>query len=170
MAAEAAGAGRAAEAAGAGAGTGVASEGTGPVAAGRALCLPRGGTTCCICDMSSELWGREVAPMPCAMPGAGPVVIMSRGTMSTARTPPYADCRRETWSWYMRASRPTTAMPRRGDSPRSFMLMPACAWASMFSARTRASSLRLTPPSSISMAMPVCTSTAVTCTRVCGGE
>lgn len=117
-----------------------------------------------------SLVGREVAPMPWAMPGAGPVVTMARGTMSTARTPPYADWRSETWRSYIRARRPTTAMPRRGASPRSFMLEPAWALASMFSARARASSLRLTPPSSISMAMPVCTSTAVTCTRVCGGE
>lgn len=78
-------------AAGAPAGTGATTEGTGPVAAGLGLRLPGGGTTCWSCDMSSELVGREVAPMPWAMPGAGPVVIMSRGTIRTARTPPYAD-------------------------------------------------------------------------------
>lgn len=73
--------------------TGAATDGTGPVAAGLGLGLrlPGGGTTCWSCDMSRELVGREVAPMPWAMPGAGPVVIMSRGTMRTARTPPYAD-------------------------------------------------------------------------------
>ncbi len=71
-------------------GTGAATDGTGPVA-GLGLRFPGGGTTCWSCDMSSELVGREVAPMPWAMPGAGPVVIMSRGTMRTARTPPYAD-------------------------------------------------------------------------------
>ena len=38
------------------------------------------------------------------------------------------------------------------------------------STRCRTSSVRPTPPSSISMAMPDCTSTAVTCTGVCGGE
>lgn len=63
---------------------------TGPVAGrwatGRGL--RRAGTTCFMASWSMSLVGLDVAPMPWAMPGAGPVVIIARGTMSTARTPP----------------------------------------------------------------------------------
>lgn len=109
--------------------------------------------------------------MPWARPVAEEaVVIRCCGTMTTARTPPYADERRDTWNPYACASRPTTARPSLGVSPRSLRSMPDCACASIFSARPRASSLMLRPPSSISTAMPDCTSTAVRWTRVCGGE
>ena len=109
--------------------------------------------------------------MPWARPGAGSSVSMSRGTTITARTPPYADCRSETCSLYICVSRPTTAMPSRGavaevvEVDADLGLARACPRPG-----ARASSLRLTPASSISMATPVCTSTAVTCTLVCGGE
>ena len=58
---------------------------------------------------------------------AGSLVSMLLGTTTTARTPPYADCRSEIFMSYIFESRPTTAMPSRGASPRTLRSTPASA-------------------------------------------
>ncbi len=108
--------------------------------------------------------------MPCARPVGGAVVSSSCGTTSTARTPPYAERRSETWKPYAWQSRPTMAKPSRGDSVRSSKSLETMASRMARSARAVASSVRPRPPSSISIAIPLCTSEALRCTWVCGGE
>ncbi|CAM5478228.1 hypothetical protein SCALM49S_05804 [Streptomyces californicus] len=143
--------------------------GVGPVLAGG---RPWEGSGSAGVVVGSAACAGTVAPASAAFRAAGAAGVLAReisswGSIISAPVPPRADGRKETVRPCLRASRPTTARPRRVPER---LVRSWWSAETAFSARRSCTSLMTSPLSSTVMTMPAGTSSTYTWTSAVGGE